>query len=144
MNFSRTPAARQTGEEAMHRNPEVIPAGIASQPPAESANGSNQNSIYEDVVAESPQAVLVVDGECRILFSNAKAAEMVGKVPEDLAGRAIGEWRGFPAEEMQSACTRVVKDRQPSTFEHRNERGDWFEVHFRPCRAGVAIFFGNI
>ncbi len=128
----------------MQRNPELIPASLNTKSSAESGNGSDHSSIYEDIVAESPQAVLVLDAECRIVFSNAKAAEMAGKAPKDLAGRDVREWSEFATDELRSACTRAVKDRQPSSFEHRSETGDWFEVQLRPCRAGVAVFFSNV
>ena len=93
-----------------------------------------------DAMAE---AFAALDADARYVYVNQRAADMLGRTPEDLIGRHI--WTEFPegvGQPFHLAYERAMVTRTEISFEDYYEPWDrWFENRVFPTDDGILILF---
>ena len=94
----------------------------------------------------------IVDGFCafdrewRYTYVNARAAEMLGRAPEDLLGTVV--WEEYPAaidSPLYRSAHRAVAEGVPTRVEYLSSvLGRWLEVYAYPSADGVALYFQDV
>ena len=89
---------------------------------------------------------VALDREWRYTFINPRGAEILGKRPEDLIGRAI--WDVFPegvGTPFEAAYRRAMETQEPVAFEAYFPPFDrWFESNVYPSEDGLTMYFRDV
>jgi PAS domain S-box-containing protein len=115
---------------------------------AQAANAEAQASHrhFADLLARVTDGFVALDPDWNYTYVNDRAAELLGRRPEDLLGKnyhvEFPEAVGTPFEQ---AYRRAMKDQVAITMDNYYEPWDrWFENRIYPSQGGLSIFFSEI
>jgi PAS domain S-box-containing protein len=85
-----------------------------------------------------------LDTELRFTYVNDRAADLLRRSPDDLAGEHI--WDTFePGPEAEAAFDEALRTQEPVTFEEYYEPLEtWFENRVYPSETGLSVYFRDV
>jgi PAS domain S-box-containing protein len=101
----------------------------------------------QGILASFPEALLVVDKDWRIVFSNAEAARLIRKTSDELLGNT--PWEHWPASvraEVERQHWRALREGVPVELRHpvaENFDGS-LELHAFSCELGTVAYYHDI
>lgn len=100
-----------------------------------------------DILDSITDGFTALDGECRIVYLNDRAASQARSPRETRIGQIV--WDELPewgSSAIQTQLLDVLKNRVAAHFEyHSDDSGRWFEFHAHPAaRGGLTVYFTDI
>lgn len=94
-------------------------------------------------------SVILLDGELRIVYVNARTAALNGTTPDALIGRRHGEvWPQAAGTEVERRYREVLASGAAQTFVYHYPTGErperWHEIYAYPHAGGVAVFYRDV
>ncbi|MEH2277341.1 MAG: PAS domain S-box protein [Nostoc sp.] len=94
-------------------------------------------------------AFLTLDRDWRIIYQNAEAERINGKLRTEVIGKSHWEeWSASVGTNVERQYRRAMAEQIPVHFEHHyyypSKYDLWLEIHVYPCEDGLNIFFRDI
>ena len=107
-------------------------------------DASSPAAILADALDSLREGVQVLAPDWRYLYLNDAAARQGRKARDELLGRTLlACYPGIETTAMFGSLERCMRERRADAMENEFECEDgqraWFELRFRPCRAGPVI-----
>jgi PAS domain S-box-containing protein len=107
---------------------------------------SNPEAFYRTALESLSEGVMILDGDCRILYANQLVSEITGYSPEELLGQTphllLADPNNAPCKDGPP------KDGEPWSFEFEMKRKDgrlhWLQVRSTPYRNGTSEEVGRV
>ena len=104
-----------------------------------------RDATVRDIMANTTDAIVVVDRDWRFVQANARAVALVGRSAEQLAGASF--WTLFPqavGSPLEQRLTLAMAMQTPDRFETYFAGLDvWAEVHVTPAPEGATLFIND-
>lgn len=108
----------------------------------------NQENHLTEILDRISDGFVALDKNWCFTYINKKAAEIVGRDPDEMLGKNM--WEEFPALKenpsgIQDAYQQSMKDQKSIAVETYYEPfGKWFETYIYPAAGGLTIYFKDI
>ncbi len=107
---------------------------------------SDSEENYRSTLARVSDAFVALDKNWNYTFINKKAAEMHGRLPEELLGKNM--WEEFPYvkdEPFYDALHKAMETQQPMSVELYYSKHDrWFQDYIYPSQNGITIYYRDV
>ena len=125
---------------------EIALRGAARAADEQAARATAIAAERDELLEGIPEALLTVDAGWRVLFANRRAASLLGRPREALAGAVL--WEAFPAlvgTDFERGCRTTAANGAATTFEAPfPPLPHWFEVHAEPRGPVLSVYFRDI
>lgn len=149
LELRRSDAKRRAAEAALKRANDGLRRSLEERTVEIRKARAEADAARHDItemIERVSDGLVALDTDWHYTYVNQKAAELLGRRPEELLGKHI--WTEFPegvGQPFHKAYCRAVAEQKPVILQAYYEPwGRWFENRIHPSKNGVSIFFQEV